>query len=118
MVLVGGGVGAVARYAAGSAIMNRFGGRFPLGTLVINVSGSFVIGLLMTLLTERLQPHPYWRLLLVVGFLGGYTTFSSFEYETYTAIREGGRWIGLLNVIGSVVLGYIAVCVGALLARR
>ena len=118
MVLVGGGVGAVARYAAGSAIMGRFGGRFPLGTLVINVSGSFVIGLLMTLLTERLQPHPYWRLLLVVGFLGGYTTFSSFEYETYTAIREGGRWIGLLNVIGSVVLGYIAVCVGALLTRR
>lgn len=118
IVFLGGGVGSAARYAAGSAIMTRFGGRFPLGTLVINVSGSFLIGLLMTLLTERLQLDPAWRLLLVVGFLGGYTTFSTFEYETYAAIREGGRWIGLLNVVGSVVLGYIAVWVGALLARR
>lgn len=51
-----------------------------------------MIGLLMTLLTQRLQPHPNWRLLLVVGFLGGYTTFSSFEYETYQSIRDGARW--------------------------
>jgi CrcB protein len=98
--------------------MNRFGARFPLGTLLINVSGSFVIGLLMTILSDRLQLDPAWRLLLVVGFLGGYTTFSSFEYETYAAIRGGGRWIGVLNVIGSVGLGYLAVWSGAMLARR
>src|SRR5690349_6619722 len=83
MVLVGGGVGALARYILGLAIAERIGGRFPLGTLVINVTGSFLIGLLMTLFTERLQPHPNWRLLLVVGVLGGYTTFSTFEYETF-----------------------------------
>jgi CrcB protein len=71
----------------------------------------------MTLLTER-QPHPYWRLVLVVGFLGGYTTFSSFEWETYAAVRGGGFWIGLANVVGSVVLGYAAVWLGAVLARR
>src|SRR5581483_2224436 len=118
MVLVGGGTGALARYLAGSAIMSRIGGRFPLGTLLINVSGSFFIGLLMTLFTERFQPHPNWRLLLVVGFLGGYTTFSSFEWETYAAIREGGFWIGLANVVGSVTLGYAAVWLGALLGRR
>ncbi len=98
--------------------MSRIGGRFPLGTLLINVSGSFFIGLLMTLFTERFQPHPNWRLLLVVGFLGGYTTFSSFEWETYSAVREGGRWVGFVNVAASVILGYAAVWLGSLLARR
>ena len=118
MVLIGGGVGAVARYILGTAISERIGGRFPLGTLVINVTGSFLIGLLMTLFTERLHLHPNWRLLLVVGVLGGYTTFSSFEYETFSAVHDGGKWIGLLNVIGSVTLGYIAVWLGAVIVSR
>lgn len=118
LILAGGGLGSLARYLASTAIMTRFATRFPIGTLVINVTGSFLIGLLMTLLTERFQPHPNWRLLLVVGFLGGYTTFSSFEWETYAAIREGGFWIGLANVVGSVTLGYAAVWLGSLLARR
>ena len=117
MVLFGGGVGALARYLVGSAIAARVGGRFPLGTMVINVSGSFLIGVLMTLLTQRL-PHPNWRLLLVTGFLGGYTTFSSFEYETLQAVQSGAQWIGLLNVAGSVVLGYIAVWFGMAITRQ
>jgi CrcB protein len=118
LILLGGGVGSLARYVAGSAIMTRFGSRFPLGTMVVNVTGSFLIGLLMTLLTERWQPHPNWRLLLVVGFLGGYTTFSSFEWETFSAVREGGFWIGLANVVGSVAFGYAAVWLGAVVGRR
>ena len=118
LILFGGGAGSLARYVAGLVIMTRFGSRFPLGTLVVNVTGSFLIGLLMTLLTERFQPHPNWRLLLVVGFLGGYTTFSSFEWETYSAIREGGFWMGLANLAGSVLFGYAAVWLGALLGRR
>ena len=118
LVLLGGGFGSLARYAAGAAIMNRFGARFPLGTLLINVSGSFFIGFLMVLLTERLAPHPYWRLVLVVGFLGGYTTFSSFEYETYSLMREGGAWLALANVAGSVVFGFAAVWLGTILASR
>jgi len=118
LVLAGGGTGALARYVAASAIMTRFGGKFPLGTLAINVTGSFLIGFLMTLLTERFQLDPQWRLLLVVGFLGGYTTFSSFEWETYSAVREGGFWIGLANIVGSVTLGYAAVWLGGALARR
>jgi fluoride exporter len=118
LVLIGGGSGALARYVAASAIMTKFGGRFPMGTLVINVSGSFLIGLLMTILTERFQLDPGWRLLLVVGFLGGYTTFSSFEWETYTTVRGGGFWTGMLNIISSVMLGYLAVWLGAVLARR
>jgi CrcB protein len=118
LILLGGGVGSLARYVVGSAIASRFGTRFPAGTMVVNVTGCFLIGLIMTLLTERMQPHPYWRLALVVGFLGGYTTFSSFEWETYSAVREGGLWIGLANIVGSVTLGYAAVWLGALLARR
>ena len=118
VVLAGAGLGGMARYALGTWIMARSGGRFPLGTFLINISGSFFIGLLMTLLTERLQPHPNWRLFLVVGVLGGYTTFSSFEYETLQAVRDGERWMGLLYVAGSVLLGYLAVWLGAALTAR
>ncbi|MGA2186023.1 MAG: fluoride efflux transporter CrcB [Bryobacteraceae bacterium] len=118
VVLAGGGVGSLARYVASTAIMQRFGGAFPLGTFVINITGSFLIGLLMTLFTERLDWSPTWRLLLVTGFLGGYTTFSSFEYESLQALRQGAKWMGLFNLVGSVVAGYIAVWLGALLAER
>ncbi len=118
VVLAGAGFGGLARYVAGSWIMLKYGGRFPLGTLIINVSGSFLIGVLMTLLTERLNPHPNWRLFLVVGVLGGYTTFSSFEYELYQSVRDGARWMGLLYLTGSVVLGYLGVWMGALLTAR
>lgn len=118
LILAGGGAGSLVRYIAGSAVMARFGSRFPMGTLVVNVTGSFLIGFLMTLLTERLPASAYWRPLLVIGFLGGYTTFSSFEWETYSAIREGGFWLGLTNVVASVTLGYAAVWLGALIARR
>jgi CrcB protein len=89
-----------------------------MGTFLINVSGSFLIGLLMTLFTERWAPHPHWRLFLVVGFLGGYTTFSSFEYESFQAMREGARWVGILYVTGSVALGYLGVWLGSALAAR
>jgi len=98
--------------------MAKYGGRFPLGTFVINISGAFLIGLLMTLLTERLNPHPNWRLFLVVGVLGGYTTFSSFAYETLQAVRDGERWLALLYVASSVLVGYVAVWFGATLAAR
>jgi len=118
MVMLGGATGSLTRYVFGTAIMNRLGPRFPVGTFVINVTGSFLIGLLMTLLTERLQPHPNWRLLLVVGFLGGYTTFSSFEWETLSLVKDGGRWLGLFNIIGSVLFGYAAVWLGSIMAAK
>jgi CrcB protein len=72
----------------------------------------------MTLLTERFHPNPNWRLFLVVGILGGYTTFSSFEYEAFQAMRDGARWMGMLYVTGSVVVGYLGVWLGALLGAR
>jgi CrcB protein len=118
VVLAGAGLGGVLRYAAGLWLMQRAGGAFPWGTFLVNLSGSFLIGLIMTLLTERFAPHPNLRLFLVVGVLGGYTTFSSFEYETLQAVRSGERWMGLLYVLGSVLLGYFAVWLGSMLAAR
>ena len=117
-VLAGAGLGGLARYVVSMTIMTRYGGRFPLGTLAVNISGSFLIGLLMTLLTERIAPHPNWRLFLVVGVLGGFTTFSSFEYETFQAVRDGASWLGVVNVLGSVLFGYMAVLLGVWVAGR
>lgn len=117
LVLLGGGVGSLARYTAGLAIVERFGSRFPVSTMAINVTGSFLIGLIMTIITERFRRFELASL-LVTGFLGGYTTFSSFEWETYAAVRHGGFWIGAANVVGSVALGYGAVWLGAALVRK
>jgi CrcB protein len=118
LVFGGGGLGSLARYAASMAITARFGSKFPIGTMAINVTGSFLIGLIMTILTERFAGDQNWRPLLVTGFLGGYTTFSSFEWETYSAVRHGGSWIGAVYVVGSVVLGYGAVWLGSALVRK
>jgi CrcB protein len=117
MVMAGAACGGGARFFVGTVISARFGGRFPLGTFVINVSGSFGIGVLMTLLT-RLAPHPNWRLLLVVGFLGGYTTFSSFEWETLFSARNGSGLIALAYLLSSVCAGYFAVWLGSIVVRR
>ena len=114
--MLGGATGSLARYVIGTAIMARVGGRFPVGTVVVNVTGSFLIGLIMRILTEHL-PHRNWRMLLVVGFLGGYTTFSSFEWENFGLMSNGSAWLGLLNALGSLVLGYGAVWLGVQMAR-
>lgn len=117
-VFAGAGLGGMARYALGAWVMTRYGGRFPMGTLVVNISGAFLIGLAMTLLTERLAPHPAWRLFLVVGVLGGYTTYSAFAYETLQAVKDGERLMGLVYVISTVAAAYVAVWLGAALAGR
>jgi fluoride exporter len=118
MVLVGGGLGSLTRFILSTSIMMRLGGRFPFGTVFINISGSFLIGLSMTLLTERAQFNPNWRFLLVIGFLGGYTTFSSLQWETLSLTREGAWWLGLLNALGSLIVGYVAVWLGALVGGK
>jgi CrcB protein len=118
LVLAGGAVGCLARFVVGTAIIARLGGRFPYGTVFINITGSFLIGFAMTFLTERTYLSPNWRFLLVVGFLGGYTTFSSFEWETLNLVKDGSRWLGFLNGFGSLIVGYAAVWLGAIVAGR
>ena len=113
----GGFIGAVTRYELGTWIGERWGRIFPLGTFIINVSGSFLIGLLMTLLTVRFTANPLWRLLLVIGFLGAYTTFSTFEYETGKLVKDSELLFASLNVILSVFLGFIALKIGEVLAK-
>ena len=118
LILIGGGAGSLARFFVANAIAARWATRYPWGTVIVNVTGCFLIGLILTLLTERGQLDSNWRFVLVIGFLGGYTTFSSFEWETFSAVRGGGLWIGLANILGSVTLGYAAVWLGAQLATR
>jgi CrcB protein len=113
----GGFVGAIARYILAVWIGQRWGRSFPLGTFVINVTGSFLIGLLMTLMAELFTENPQWRLLLIVGFLGAYTTFSTFEYETGALLKDGEWLYAGLNVIGSVIVGFMALKLGEVIAK-
>lgn len=114
---IGGFLGAIARYAIGVWIGQKWGRSFPLGTFVINVSGSFFIGLLMSLFTERFMVNPQWRLFLAVGFLGAYTTFSTFEYETGSLLKDGEWIIASMNVVFSVFAGFIALKLGEVIAK-
>ena len=117
VVFAGGGIGAAVRFALGTWIGQRWGRSFPLGTFVINVSGSFLIGLLMTLMAERFTENPAWRLLLVVGVLGGYTTFSSFEYETGKLVTDGEYMYATLNAVLSVSVGFASLKLGDMIAK-
>jgi len=114
---VGGFVGANARYLLGRLLAGRVGDGVPVVTLVVNVSGSFAIGVVLTLLTERWAADPAWRLLVVVGFLGGYTTFSAFAFETL-ALIERGQWVRAGGyVLASNVVGLLACAGGMALVR-
>ncbi|MBF0338260.1 MAG: fluoride efflux transporter CrcB [Nitrospirae bacterium] len=117
IVGIGGFFGAIARYMLAGWFIQRYSRGFPVGTFVINVSGSFLIGLLMALFAERLFVNPQWRMLLVTGFLGAYTTFSTFEHETGVLVSDGKFVLAVLNVIGSVIAGFIALRMGEAMAR-
>ena len=116
LLSVGGSLGVNARYWLGVAVSRWTGPQFPWATLAINVSGSFAIGLL-TVLLARWLPHPQMRLLVVVGFLGGYTTFSSFSAEALVLWERGERWLCIGYVAGSVGAGLVAVVLGTMLGR-
>ena len=116
LVAAGGATGAVARYLVGGWVASRCGAGFPWGTLLVNVTGSFLLGLAATLTLERFG-HPGVRLLVGVGFLGAYTTFSTFSYETVQLLAEGSLFRAALNVGVSVGVGLVAVWLGMVVAR-
>jgi CrcB protein len=117
MVGLGGFLGSIARFWLGSYITYRMGARFPYGTFVINMSGSFLIGMVVTLLAERAHWSPNLLYLIPIGFIGAYTTFSTFELEAFRSVRSGDLLLALLNVILSVIVGFIAVWLGVIAGR-
>jgi fluoride exporter len=117
MIALGGALGAIARYQVASVVQARVPVGFPYGTFVVNVSGCLIMGFVTALLTDRLVLHPNWRFLIPIGFVGAYTTFSTFELETFNAVSERAWTIAAANVGGSFVAGYIALWAGFVAAR-
>jgi CrcB protein len=117
ILILGGGLGTYLRYVVSRWFDSQpWGQEFPLGTMVINVSGSFILATAAVIILEYLPPkHQDWYLLIGTGFCGGYTTFSTFSWETYKLVRDGSWWLALLNVVGSVVAGFIGVLAGVTL---
>ncbi len=116
-IAIGAALGANARYIVGVWAAGRFGADFPYGTLIVNVTGSFVLGFLLALATGRGSLSPELRLLLAVGFLGSYTTFSSFTVETAALWREAGLWRGLLNIFTNNGVGLAFALLGTAAGR-
>ena len=117
LIAVGGALGSIARYWVGSTIAGRMGTRFPYGTFVINMTACVIIGFSLTYLGKRAGLNPAWRFLIPVGFIGAYSTFSTYEWETLSTLRAGAFALGALYAIGSLIGGLAATWCGALLAE-
>ncbi|MEW6730167.1 MAG: fluoride efflux transporter CrcB [Acidobacteriota bacterium] len=119
VIAAGGVLGTLTRYFLSVWVNSTYWGKqFPYGTLIVNISGSFLIGLIMGLSLQRAQLHAYWQLLLVSGFCGAYTTFSTFEFEMLQLMLKGQARLALMNALASVLIGLLAVWGGWLLAQR
>jgi CrcB protein len=116
-VALGAALGANARYLVGTWAGQRFGADFPYGTLIVNITGSFLLGFLLTLGTQRLPITPEVRLMLAVGFFGSYTTFSSYTVESINLLRDGSLTRSLVNILGNNLVGLFGAIAGADLAR-
>jgi CrcB protein len=118
VISVGGILGANARYLVTLYIAERLGTAFPYGTLIINVTGSLIIGFFLTLAIERFSIDPLWRLFFATGFLGAYTTFSSYTFEAAQLIRDGSYGLAFVYLFGSVLAGMIGVFAGIVAAEQ
>jgi CrcB protein len=118
LVGVGGFLGANARYVIARGLGAAFDTPFPIGTFVVNISGSFLLGILGALVAQKVTPHSEaLRLALGVGFLGGFTTFSTFEFETHALLADGSWMTATANIVASVLIGLFAVRAGIVVAR-
>ena len=116
-IAIAGALGALARYGVDGFVSRRLLAAFPWGTFVVNVSGAFVLGLLMTLMTEQLTTAPWLRSALTIGLLGAYTTFSTLSYETYRLLEDGAVGLAAANMLGSMAAGLFAVYLGVVAGR-
>lgn len=117
LIAAGGALGSVARYWVGSTIAGRMGSKFPYGTLVINLTACVLIGFSLTYLGKRVDLSPAWRFLVPVGFIGAYSTFSTYEWETLSTLRSGAFALAALYAVGSLILGLVGVWGGSWLAE-
>ena len=115
MISIGGILGANARYLVADWAAQRFGSGFPYGTFIINISGSFFLGLFMAFLQDRAFIHPNYRLFFATGFCGAYTTFSTLTYESLRLFQDGSVLLGFTNLAGSLIIGMAAVLAGFLI---
>ena len=116
LIAVGGALGSIARFWVGSTIAGRAGIKFPYGTLVVNLTACLIIGFTLTYMGKRADLDSAWRFLIAVGFIGAYSTFSTYEWETLSTLRSGAFVLAALYAGGSLVLGLIAVWGGSVLA--
>ncbi|MDR3764489.1 MAG: fluoride efflux transporter CrcB [Acidobacteriota bacterium] len=116
-IALGAIVGASARYSVSRAVARLVTPSFPYGTLLINITGSFILGLFMVWSTERVLPDPKWRLLIAIGFCGSYTTFSSYAFESFSLFEKGQYMLFASNVLANNLLCLAGVLAGAVLAR-
>jgi fluoride exporter len=117
LIAIGGALGSIARFWVGSTVANRMGIKFPYGTLIVNLTACLVIGFTLTYLGKRADLNPAWRFLIPVGFIGAYSTFSTYEWETLATLRSGAFMLGALYAGGSLILGLVAVWGGSWLAE-
>lgn len=117
LIAAGGALGSMARYWVGSTIAGRMGSKFPYGTLVINLTACVLIGFSLTYLGKRVDLSPAWRFLVPVGFIGAYSTFSTYEWETLSTLRSGAFALAALYAVGSLILGLVGVWGGSWLAE-
>lgn len=116
-IFVGGGIGAVGRYWLQGFVYRYMSSGFPYGTFAVNLLGSFAIGFLMSLFEERFVVAPSLRIFLTIGILGGFTTFSSFSFETIALLRDGSYGPGILNVLISVITCLVATWIGIAIGK-
>lgn len=114
---VAGALGALARYGVGGLLLSKGGRTFPWETFVVNVTGSFVLGFIFTVMTEQLTTAPWLRIAVTIGFIGAYTTFSTFMLESWRLWEDGAVALALANLAGSTVIGLVAVVAGLTLGR-
>lgn len=116
-IALGGALGSVARYVVNTSVSNRLGIRFPYGTLIINISACLIIGFSLEVLNRHTDFNPALRYLIPIGFIGAYSTFSTFEWEIFSNLNSGAFWIAIAYVVSSLVFGLVAVALGAALGR-
>jgi CrcB protein len=116
-VAFGGAFGSMARYWASGAVYDRLGAAFPYGTMAVNIAGCFLIGLIMEITENRFVINPQIKILLTIGFLGGFTTFSTFSYETLALARDGLMFKAAANAFGSLLACLVAAWLGLVAGR-